>query len=73
MSNNGAHLGFEQKLWKAADKLRSNMDAAEEEDDGVLFDEKMKELTARLKEQMEEGTNLDEGIKKNLASIGFEV
>ena len=29
MSNNGAHLGFEQKLWKAADKLRSNVDAAE--------------------------------------------
>jgi type I restriction enzyme M protein len=29
MSNNGAQLGFEQKLWKAADKLRSNMDAAE--------------------------------------------
>jgi type I restriction enzyme M protein len=22
-------LGFEEKLWKAADKLRSNMDAAE--------------------------------------------
>jgi type I restriction enzyme M protein len=29
MSNNGANLGFEQKLWAAADKLRSNMDAAE--------------------------------------------
>ena len=29
MPNNYAHLGFEQKLWKAADKLRSNMDAAE--------------------------------------------
>lgn len=28
-SNNGANLGFEQKLWQAADKLRSNMDAAE--------------------------------------------
>jgi len=27
--NNGANLGFEQKLWQAADKLRSNMDAAE--------------------------------------------
>ncbi len=27
--NNGANLGFEQKLWLAADKLRSNMDAAE--------------------------------------------
>jgi len=26
---NGANLGFEQTLWQAADKLRSNMDAAE--------------------------------------------
>lgn len=26
---NGAELGFEEKLWKTADKLRSNMDAAE--------------------------------------------
>ena len=28
-TNNGATLGFESKLWEAADKLRSNMDAAE--------------------------------------------
>ena len=28
-SSNGANLGFEAKLWLAADKLRSNMDAAE--------------------------------------------
>ena len=27
--SNGANLGFEAKLWLAADKLRSNMDAAE--------------------------------------------
>lgn len=27
--NNGSNLGFEQKLWQAADKLRNNMDAAE--------------------------------------------
>jgi type I restriction enzyme M protein len=27
-AKNGASLGFEQKLWLAADKLRSNMDAA---------------------------------------------
>lgn len=29
VNQNGANLGFEQKLWLAADKLRSNMDAAE--------------------------------------------
>ena len=28
-SDNSANIGFEQKLWLAADKLRSNMDAAE--------------------------------------------
>src|SRR5439155_23194877 len=28
-ATSGANLGFEQKLWKAADKLRSNMDAAD--------------------------------------------
>lgn len=28
-SRNGASLGFETKLWQAADKLRNNMDAAE--------------------------------------------
>ncbi|MBU4535926.1 MAG: type I restriction-modification system subunit M [Euryarchaeota archaeon] len=27
--NNGANLGFEEKLWASADKLRNNMDAAE--------------------------------------------
>lgn len=28
-TNNGANLGFETELWRAADALRSNMDAAE--------------------------------------------
>jgi type I restriction enzyme M protein len=28
-NGNGANVGFEDKLWKAADKLRNNMDAAE--------------------------------------------
>jgi type I restriction enzyme M protein len=29
VKSNGANLGFEEKMWKAADKLRNNMDAAE--------------------------------------------
>ena len=29
MSQTNGDLGFEQKLWQAADKMRSNMDAAE--------------------------------------------
>lgn len=28
-NGNGANLGFEEKLWAAADKLRGQMDAAE--------------------------------------------
>ena len=28
-SSNGGQLGFEEKLWAAADKLRGHMDAAE--------------------------------------------
>ena len=28
-SSNGADLGFEQKLWAAADKLRGHLDASE--------------------------------------------
>ena len=45
----------------------------EEEDDGIPFEEKMKELTVQLKEQMEEGKKLDEEIKKNLEGIGYGV
>ncbi len=28
-NGNGANLGFEKQLWRAADKLRNNLDAAE--------------------------------------------
>lgn len=45
----------------------------EEEDDGVPFEEKMKELTTKLKEQMEEEKRLDEEIKKQFSNIGFNL
>jgi len=43
----------------------------EEEDDGIPFEDKMKELTSELAKQMQEGKHLDEEIKKNLESIGY--
>ena len=45
----------------------------EEEDDGIPFEDKIKELTSELAKQMVEGRRLDEEIKKNLAGIGFKV
>ncbi len=45
----------------------------EEEDDGIPFEDKMKELTSELAKQMEEGKRLDKEIKKNLGRIGFSI
>ena len=47
--------------------------AAEQEEDGEPFDQKMKRLTALLKQQQDEGAKLDAGIARNLAWLGFEV
>ena len=46
--------------------------AAEEEDDGEPFAEKMARLTAQLKEQFEQSDRLESEIKKNLAGLGYE-
>jgi type I restriction enzyme M protein len=46
--------------------------AAEEEDDGEPFAEKMQRLTAQLKEQFEESARLEAEIKKNLMGLGYE-
>ena len=43
----------------------------DEEDDGILFEEQMAELTQELGEQMREGAILDEEIKRQLAKVGF--
>ena len=45
----------------------------EEEEYGIPFEDKMKELTSELAKQMEEGKKLDEEIKKNLKRVGYEV
>ena len=45
----------------------------EEENDGILFEEKMKMLTMELKKQFEESHKLEEEIKKNLEAIGYGI
>lgn len=45
----------------------------DEEDDGIPFEEKMAELTAKLSEQMKEEKRLDEEIKKQLKNVGFNL
>jgi type I restriction enzyme M protein len=47
--------------------------AAEVEDDGIPFGEKMADLTAKLKVQFAESDRLEAEIKKNLAGLGYEL
>ena len=49
------------------------IDFKHEYEDDETFDEKMKSLTATLKEQMENAILLDKEIKKNLGKIGFNI
>ncbi|TNF09209.1 MAG: DNA methyltransferase, partial [Gammaproteobacteria bacterium] len=45
--------------------------AAEIEDDGIPFEEKMTELTQTLYQQMEESEKLDAVIRENLEKLGY--
>ena len=47
------------------------IDFKEAVEDGIGFEEKMKQLNSTLKEQMEKAADLDKAIKKNLKSIGY--
>ena len=47
--------------------------AADEEDDGEPFADKMARLTATLKTQFAESDRLEAEIKKNLAGLGYEL
>jgi len=57
----GANLGFEQKLWKAADKLRSNMDAAEYKHVvlGIIFLKYISDAFKEVHEELENDNNSD--------------
>jgi type I restriction enzyme M protein len=46
--------------------------AAEQEEDGEPFEQKMKRLTALLKQQQDEGARLDQQIAENLRRLGYE-
>ena len=46
--------------------------AAEQEEDGEPFAEKMQRLTSQLKAQFEQSAELEQAIKKNLAGLGYE-
>jgi type I restriction enzyme M protein len=45
--------------------------AADVEDDGEAFEDKMKRLSTLLKQQQEQGAKLDAAIARNLAWLGF--
>jgi type I restriction enzyme M protein len=48
------------------------IDFKEVAEDGVAFDDKMKQLTKTLKEQMQKAVSLDNDIKNNLEKIGYK-
>lgn len=45
----------------------------ESEDDGIPFEEKMKNITSELSKQFEESHKLEEEIRKNLKAIGYDI
>jgi type I restriction enzyme M protein len=47
--------------------------AAEIEDDGIPFETKMTELTAKLSEQFAESATLEQEIRENLVGLGYEL
>lgn len=59
-ASNGDTLGFEAKMWQAADKLRTDSEA---------IGQKLSRLTKELQDQFVEGRRLENQIQKNLSSL----
>lgn len=71
--SNGANLGFEQKLWQTADKMRNNMDAAEYKHVvlGLIFlkyiSDAFKEVHEELKkDKLSDQEDIDEYKSRNV-------
>lgn len=73
-------LGYCKK--SAIDEIKSNdyvltpgryVGIEEVQDDGIPFEEKIKNITSELSKQFEDSQKLEEEIKKNLKAIGFEI
>lgn len=80
-ASNGAVLGFEEQLWKAADKLRNNMDAAEYKHVvlGLIFLKYISDAFEEVHEELEndpeglaEPENRDEYTAKNVFWVPHE-
>ena len=73
--NNGANLGFESELWRAADALRSNMDAAEYKHVvlGLIFlkyiSDAFEEQHARLEADRDKGADPEDPDEYRAVSI----
>ncbi|MFY1112960.1 MAG: type I restriction-modification system subunit M, partial [Methanosarcinaceae archaeon] len=79
--SNGANLGFEEKLWQTADKLRNNMDAAEYKHVvlGLIFlkyiSDAFEEMHTQLTSEIEEGADPedpDEYLAENIFWVPSE-
>ena len=43
------------------------------DDDGIIFEDKMEEITIQLAKQFEESKKLEDKIRKALGGIGYEI
>src|SRR5664279_4537730 len=74
-NGNGANLGFEAKLWLAADKMRNNMDAAEYKHVvlGLIFlkyiSDAFEAMHAELDAQRKQGADPEDPDEYRAASI----
>lgn len=74
-NNTGANLGFEEKLWKTADKLRNNMDAAEYKHVvlGLIFlkyiSDAFNELHQKLLNEVSEGADPEDPLEYRAENV----